>query len=258
MERLDNLVAKREGVSRSRAQVFIKEGKVEVEGKVLTKPAFLLDDKTEIIVNCQDSYVSRGAYKLKKALEFFDTSLEDRVVIDMGASTGGFTQVALEYGAKKVYSVDVGKGELDKSLCVHPNVVKMEGMDIRLLNKNMVSDVDVVVGDLSFISLKHILPKINSLFGKIECILLFKPQFECGKEIARSSRGVIKDRSVHKNLLKSFLEEVKVYDYKLSDITFSPIKGKSGNIEYLIHLNGKNKKTIDIDKIVFEAFSKAD
>jgi len=114
------------------------------------------------------------------------------------------------------------------------------------------------VGDLSFISLKHILPKINSLFGKIECILLFKPQFECGKEIARSSRGVIKDRSVHKNLLKSFLEEVKVYDYKLSDITFSPIKGKSGNIEYLIHLNGKNKKTIDIDKIVFEAFSKAD
>ena len=257
-KRLDNLLADRENISRSKTQNLIKEGKVEVGGKVITKPAFLVDEKCCINVNFQDSYVSRGAYKLKKALEVFDASVKDKVVLDMGASTGGFTQVALEKGAKKVYSVDIGKSELDKSLALNTNVVNMEGTDIRTLTKEMVCDTEIVVGDLSFISLKHILPKIKALFGNIECLLLFKPQFECGKEIAKKSRGVVKDKNIHKNLLKEFTQEIKTYDFRLSDLTFSPIKGKSGNIEYLVHLNGEKQNTIDIEKVVFEAFAKAD
>lgn len=254
--RLDNLISQRENISRARAQILIKEGKVEVGGKVVTKPAFLVEEEISYILKTKDNYVSRAAYKLKKALEVFDVSVQDKVVLDMGASTGGFTQVALENGAEKVYSVDVGKGELDKSLVEDDRVVNLEQTDIRMLTKEMVADVQIIVGDLSFISLKHILPKVNALYGKIECVLLFKPQFECGKEIAKKYRGVVKDQGVHKRLLKEFLEEIKIYNYHLADLTFSPIKGKSGNVEYLVHLNGKNEKNIDIEKVVFEAFAK--
>lgn len=256
--RLDNLVSKNENISRSRAQTLIKEGKVDVEGKVVTKPSLLLDENSQISLNIQENYVSRGAYKLKKALEVFDVTVRGKIVLDMGASTGGFTQVALENGAKKVYSVDVGKGELSKQLDQDERVVNMEQTDIRFLTTEMVGDTQIVVGDLSFISLKHILPKINMLFGKIECVLLFKPQFECGREIAQKSHGIVKDKAVHKNLLKEFFEELKIYGYKLSDITFSPIKGKSGNVEYLLHLNGNGKKKVDITKVVEDAFNKAD
>lgn len=258
MERLDNLLSRREKISRSRAQSLIKEGKVQVKGKPIIKPSFLVDENVNFVVNDKDNYVSRGAYKLKKALEVFDASVENKIVLDMGASTGGFTQISLENGAKKVYSIDVGRGELSKELATNERVVNMEGTDIRVLTREMVGDVQIVVGDLSFISLKHILPKVNELFGKIECILLFKPQFECGKEIARKCRGVVKDKSVHKSLLKEFLDEIKIYGYILSDITFSPIKGKNGNVEYLLHLNGNKEKIIDIDKIVSDAFLKAD
>lgn len=252
--RLDNLLTVKENISRTRAQVLIKDGKVEVEGKIVTKPSFLVDENAKIAILTQDNYVSRGAYKLKKALEFFDTTVKDKVVLDMGASTGGFTQVALENGAKKIYSVDVGKGELSSLLVSNPCVKNLDGTDIRILTKEMVGDAEIVVGDLSFISLKHILPKIKTLFGKIECILLFKPQFECGREIARKSRGVVKDKAVHKNLLNEFIEEIKGYDFIISDITFSPIKGKSGNVEYLIHLNGGVCKNFNISKIVNDAF----
>lgn len=254
--RLDNLVANKENISRSRAQVLIKEGKVEVEGKILTKPAFMVDENAGIVVNDDDKYVSRGAYKLKKAIEVFDVDVAGKIVLDMGASTGGFTQVALENGATKVYSVDVGRGELDKCLVNNEKVVNLEGTDIRLLTKGMVGDTQIVVGDLSFISLCLVLPKINNLFGKIECILLFKPQFECGKEIARKFKGIIKDKNIHKKLINDFIQEIKGYDYIISDITYSPIKGKSGNIEYLLHLNGKNQKTIDVDSLVDLAFIK--
>jgi len=179
--------------------------------------------------------------------------LTERTVLDMGASTGGFTQVSLLNGAKKVYSVDVGHGELDKILVGDKRVVNMEGRDIRALTREELDGVNVVVGDLSFISLKHILPKINELFGKIECVLLFKPQFECGKDIAKKYRGVIKEKAIHTQLLKDFIEELKLYDFALSNITYSSIKGKEGNIEYLVHLNGEVKK-YDICQVVESAF----
>ena len=252
--RLDNLVSQKLDISRNKAQTLVKEGAVCVEGKVINKPAFEVQGDENITIERKDNFVSRGAYKLVRAVEFFALNLADKVVLDMGASTGGFTQVALNSGAKKVYSVDVGHGELDKSLASDRRVINMEGTDIRLLTKEMVGDCDIVVGDLSFISLVHILPKINELFGKIECALLFKPQFECGKEVAKRYKGVIKDKAIHKNLLKKFAEDVKVLDFDLSGLTYSGIKGGEGNIEYLLHLNGENSGDINIDKVVDQAF----
>ena len=241
--------------SRNKAQTLIKKGNVLVNGKVSTKVGESISENDTVEIIDLDDYVSRGAYKLVKAIEVFGIDFTGKVVLDMGASTGGFTQVCLESGAKKVYAVDVGKGELNSLLATDRRVVNMEGTDVRNLTIKEVGGVEIVVGDLSFISLKHILPKINSLFGKVECALLFKPQFECGKVLAKKSRGVIKDRKIHKELLKEFLDELNLYSYRLSGLTSSPIKGKEGNIEYLLHINGQYELRVDVDKIVEDAFA---
>ncbi len=252
--RLDQMVANLQNISRNKAQNLIKEGYVFVNGKAENKPSFEVSSDINITISEHCDYVSRGAYKLLKALDEFDVKVENKTVLDMGASTGGFTQVLLERGAKKVFSVDVGKGELDKSISSNPKVINMEGRDIRSLTKEEVEECRLVVGDLSFISLKKVLPHIKGLLGKIEMVLLFKPQFECGKDIAQKYRGVIKEKSIHKKLLKEFKEEVEILDFEFCGLTFSPIKGGSGNIEYLVYLNGCNKANIDIDKAVDEAF----
>lgn len=253
MKRLDFFVAEQENISRNKAQSLIKDGLVSVNGKTINKPAIEVDCNEKITIKKHDAYVSRGAYKLVKALDEFGVDLMSKTVLDMGASTGGFTQVALSRGAEKVYAVDVGRGELDKTLATNPRVVNMEGCDVRTLKKEDVNDVDIVVGDMSFISLKKVLPHIKMLFGNIEMILLFKPQFECGKEIAKKYKGVIKDKNVHKKLLKKFFEEIASLGVTVSGLTFSPIKGGSGNIEYLLHLNGK-PKAVEIENVVEKAF----
>ena len=243
-------------ISRTKAQNLIKDGYVFVDNKMVDKASFGLVGDENITINEHDSYVSRGAYKLIKALDEFGVNPSGKVVLDMGASTGGFTQVLVDRGATKVYSVDVGKGELDPQIAKMQQVVNMEGRDIRSLTKEEVGDCKLVVGDLSFISLTKILPQINMVLGKIECAILFKPQFECGKDLAKKYRGVIKDKAVHKRLLREFKQEIEVWGYSISNLTYSPIKGGSGNIEYLVHLNGQNKELIDIDKIVDEGFEK--
>lgn len=254
--RLDQAVADILKISRNKAQNLIKEGCVFIDDKVQNKPSFAVDCDVLITIKQHDNFVSRGAYKLIKALDEFGVSVENKRVIDMGASTGGFTQVLLSRGAGKVYSVDVGKGELDVSLAQNQKVVNMEGRDIRTLTREEIKDCDLVVGDLSFISLLKILPHINMLFGKVEMCLLFKPQFECGKEIAKKYRGIIKNKAIHKKLLKEFCEQLEILGYTLSNLTFSPIKGGSGNIEYLLHINATTKVNFDIDKIVDNAFER--
>ena len=255
--RLDQfLVARGDCSSRERAVQAIKSGRVLVEGKVVSKPSFLVEGE-EVAILPADEYVSRGAFKIKKAFEKFGLSFEEKVLVDIGASTGGFTDFALKNGAKKVYAIDVGKGELAPSFRQDERVVNLEGQDFRLIDKNLCKDANMIIGDLSFISLRHILPKVVELFGKdIEICMLFKPQFECGKEIAKKCKGVIKDKALHKRLLKEFCGYVLGLGLKISALTFSPIKGKSGNIEYLFHINGQNK-SFDIDKIVDEAFVSA-
>ncbi len=248
------LVNKNFFASRQKAQAAIEEGLVFVNGKICTKVSTRVSEKDIIEIKEGDGYVSRGAYKLLKAKEAFEIDFEDKIVLDIGASTGGFTQVALEGGAKNVYSLDVGKGELDKTLAADKRVVNLEGVDFRGAKKDVVGDADIIVGDISFISLRHICPKIIELFGtKNQIFMLFKPQFECGKEIAKKFKGVIKDKKIHISLLKDFVGYIKELGLEVCDLTFSPIKGKAGNIEYLFAINGK-KKAFDISKVVEEAF----
>lgn len=253
-KRLDIIISEKFSLSRSRARQLIEEELVKVEKQIVTKPSYMIEEDVDIEIAKHKSYVSRGAYKLLKAIDFFNLDFSGRVVLDMGASTGGFTEVSLEAGAKKVYSVDVGRGELDKSIACRSNVINMEGRDIRTITKTECSDVDIVVGDLSFISLKHIFPIIKNLFNKIECVLLFKPQFECGKDLAKKYKGVIKDKGIHKKLIKEIFEEIKIYDFSISNFTYSPIKGKSGNIEYLLHLNGNLSSDFNFENVVEKAF----
>ena len=254
MTRLDVYLGEKEFSSREKAKTAILEGKVLVNGTPIKRPSFLLEGN-ELITVEKDDFVSRGGYKIKTAYERFEFDYANRTVLDIGASTGGFTQFALNNGATKVYALDVGRGELDKKLRFDSRVVCMEGIDFRRLEKGTLTDVNLIIGDLSFISLKHILPKIIENFGKnIEIVMLFKPQFECGKEIAKKYKGVINDKRLHKKLLKEFVEYINGFGFCFCNLTFSNIRGKEGNIEYLFHLNGRKPKSFDVEKIVDSAF----
>ena len=240
--------------SRAKAQEIIKKGLVLINGKVITKPSFELLCNENITITEYRQYVSRGAYKLLRAIDVFDIDFKGKTVLDCGASTGGFSEVALENGAKKVYAVDVGSGELSEKLCKDRRVINLENTDVRRLTKEMVGDSDIVVSDISFISLRHILPKLKELLGKIEMVILFKPQFECGKDIAKRYKGVIKNSAIHKSLLKDFIEYLAGLEFKVSGLTYSSIQGKNGNIEYLFHLNGRQGKPFSVDEVVDNAF----
>lgn len=256
MLRLDlYLVEQGKYLSRAKAQEAIKAGQVLVGGKE-AKASMLVDENSQIEILQTEHYVSRGAKKLLHAAECFDFTFKDKVVVDIGASTGGFTQVALEYGASKVYSVDVGQGELAQILRDDPRVVNLENHDFRALTNDDLKGVNLVVSDVSFISLRHILPKINEILGKTEGILLFKPQFECGKDYARKYKGVVLDKKLHQSLLKDFITYAQGLGFTICNLTPSPIHGKEGNIEYLFHLNGTTQAQINVEETVSIAFNK--
>ena len=253
--RLDKYLFENKGInSREKAQSLIKQGFVLVDGKSILKPSYELLCNENITILDYPKYVSRGAEKLLGAVKSFDLDFTGKIVTDIGASTGGFTQVALEKGAKRVYAVDVGKGELDKSLAEDEMVVNIENTDFRSLSYDRVKDTNMVIGDISFISLRYIMPKIKELFGCPEMVILFKPQFECGMEIANKYKGVIKNASIHRKLLKDFLLYLPTIGFYACGLTFSPIQGKSGNIEYLFYLNGTKPFSFSIDNVVKRAF----
>lgn len=244
--------------SREKAQNAIKKGRVIVDGKVQNKPAFLVSENDKLEVIHDENYISRGAYKIEKAKEVFGLDFLDKVVLDIGASTGGFTDFALRNGARQVLAVDVGNGELAKNLREDKRVINLENQDFRTIDNNICKDANIIIGDLSFISLRHIFPKMKEIFGETaEIAMLFKPQFECGTTIAKKYKGVIKDRKIHIKLLKDFVSYLQAFGYNLVELTYSPITGKSGNIEYLFYINKEKKLTFSlekIDKIVDEAF----
>lgn len=254
MYRLDMfLVSKGYFPSRERAKQAINDGEVFVNRKQ-AKPSLKISGNEEITMGNVLQYVSRGALKLEKAKEVFNINFNDRVVLDIGSSTGGFTEVALLSGARKVISVDVGKNQLHDRLRKNEKVSVFEETDIRFIDSNIVKEADLIVSDVSFISLRNIFPKIIEDFGtKVECVLLFKPQFECGKVIATKFCGVIRDKKVHEQLLSSFAEYLENLGFVISGLDYSPITGKSGNIEYLLHLNG-GKKKYNIKKTIDCAF----
>lgn len=242
--------------SRERAKRAILSGQVFVNGKTEKSPSAKVQDGDEITLGKDIlKYVSRGALKLAKAVSVFDVNFCDRVVLDIGSSTGGFTEVSLENGAKKVFALDVGTNILHPRLRENDKIVVMENTDFRFVEQEKLEGTNLIVTDVSFISLRLIFPKIIEMFGKeIEIIALFKPQFECGEQLAKKFNGVIRNSKIHRELLTNFVNYIENFGMKITGFDYSPITGKEGNIEYLFHINGAGKKNYNIDKTIGEAF----
>jgi len=234
--RLDHYLAQNQlAPTRSQAQLFIREGKVKVNGKVLTKTGHPLEETDEVEVEQDFVFVGRGAQKMLAALEAFEWDPKNKVLADVGASTGGFTQVLLNRGAKKMYAIDVGHDQLAEPLKSDPSVVNLEGVNIRHGIK-LKEKVDGVVADLSFISLRLVLEPMSELAKPgADFILLFKPQFEAGKENIRKN-GLVKTERIRKKALNDFLNWCREKGWKIENSVDSPIEGKSGNQEVLLYL----------------------
>jgi len=239
-KRLDMLLFERGlAESRQKAQAAIMSGQVFVNGQRVDKAGTAITEDAPIEVRGNTlAYVSRGGLKLEKALDAFGIALDGVLAIDAGASTGGFTDCMLKRGAAKVYAVDVGYGQLAWSLRSDPRVVCMERTNVRYLSPEAIPErLDFGTVDVSFISLKLVLPAIRSLLkpsGRVVCLI--KPQFEAGREKV-GKKGVVRDPSVHFEVLEQFLKHAVGADFTVKDITFSPIKGPEGNIEYLGYLS---------------------
>lgn len=239
-KRLDVLVCERGLVdSRQRAQAVIMSGQVYVNGQKASKAGMPVEEKAEIEVRGQSlRYVSRGGLKLEKAMQTWPICLNGAVCADIGASTGGFTDCMLQNGASKVYAVDVGYGQLAWSLRSDERVVCLERTNARYLSREQIPEaLDFVSIDVSFISLKLILPALRGLLkpeGRIACLI--KPQFEAGREKV-GKKGVVRDPSIHQEVLETFLVNAQHADFCVKGITFSPIRGPEGNIEYLGYLS---------------------
>ncbi len=243
--------------SRSKASSYISTGRIFINNTRQDKPGKLFspDEIKNVKIYEPEKYVSRGGYKLEKALNTFNIKLLGKVALDIGASTGGFTDCLLQYGVKKVYAVDVGYGQLDLKLRNDPRVILCEKTNIRYIDeKTFYEKIDIVTVDVSFISVKkflHILiPYLNSDF---DIIVLIKPQFEAEKKEVK--KGVVRDKSVHIKVLQRFLEYINSIKLKIVNLTYSPIKGPKGNIEFLSHIkdNGESIKIDDIVNIVEES-----
>ena len=253
--RLDVLLVERGLVeSRQKAQAVIMAGQVFVARQKVDKPGTAVANDAEIEVRGHVlRYVSRGGLKLEKAMQTWPITLEGKVCADIGASTGGFTDCMLQNGAQKVYAVDVGYGQLDWKLRNDERVVCLERTNARYLSHEEIPDtLDFASIDVSFISLKLIFPALYALLregGEIACLI--KPQFEAGREKV-GKKGVVRDSSVHKEVLENFLDYAKENHFTVLGITYSPIRGPEGNIEYLGYLRKSDETdgAYDIDAVV--------
>ncbi|WP_455104389.1 TlyA family RNA methyltransferase [Peptostreptococcus sp.] len=240
--------------SREQARRTIMTGNVFVDNQRVDKPGTMVKDDVDILVKGKPlAYVSRGGLKLEKAMKNFDLSLEGKVCMDIGASTGGFTDCMLQNGAIKVYSVDVGYGQLAWKLRQDERVVCMERQNIRFLELDALDErPDFASIDVSFISLKLVLPKAWELLndgGRV--VALIKPQFEAGREKV-GKKGVVREKSTHIEVIEMVSRLAIKEGFKILDLDFSPIKGPEGNIEYLIYLEKIDNK-IEIKDEVEEA-----
>lgn len=238
--RLDELVFERFQLnSKAKAQALIRLGQVFVENQKADKPGKIVASDANLTLKENLPYVSRGGLKLKAALAKFKPNIKDAICADIGASTGGFTDCLLQHGVKKVYAIDVGYGQLDYQLRQNPKVIVFEKTNFRYFDAEQISDVDLFTIDVSFISLKIILTKINELIFNQTikakfAIGLFKPQFEVGPKHLK--KGILKDPTILKQALQEmhyFCEKNKI---KVLDQTLSPIKGQKGNQEFLLYL----------------------
>jgi len=241
--------------SREKAKALIIAGAVSVNEKRCCKPSTLLNGAEKIEVKAADGYVSRGGKKLEKALETFGIDLNGAAAVDVGASTGGFTDCMLRHGAARVYAVDVGHGQLAWSLRNDDRVTVMERVNARDLTPRMFAeDINFASVDVSFISLKAVLPAVAGVlkppFG---IVALIKPQFEAGRDKV-GKRGVVRDKETHIGVIKSVLGFARGIGLSCRGVTYSPIKGPEGNIEYLAYFRDCGADAeIDIGSVAEEA-----
>lgn len=259
-ERIDQLLVKRGFFdSREKAQKNIMAGLVFVNNKRVDKPGEKVSIQSNIEVKGEAiPYVSRGGLKLEKAIDEFSIDLKNKTAMDVGASTGGFTDCMLKNGAKKVYAVDVGYGQLAWELRTDPRVVCMERTNIRYVKpEDIDTKIDFASIDVSFISLKLVLPVVKQLlnpFGEIVCLI--KPQFEAGREKV-GKKGVVRDAAVHKEVITKILDFAIGIGFKIKGLTFSPIKGPEGNIEYLAYLINDEDKEGNIEGLIEDIVEKS-
>lgn len=234
--------------SREKAKAFIMAGQVYVNGMKAVKSGMSVNETDKIEVRGTNEFVSRGGHKLKKAMSVFPITLNDKICMDIGASTGGFTDCMLQNGAKKVYSIDVGYGQLAWKLRSDPRVVNLERTNIRYVTNEQVPDtIDFFSVDVSFISLCLVLPAAYPLLSENgECVCLIKPQFEAGKEKV-GKKGVVRDKAVHIEVIEKIYNFAMELGFSVSGLDYSPIKGPEGNIEYLIYLKKDKSKNADIN-----------
>ncbi len=258
-KRLDVLLTEQgHAENRTKAQAIIMSGLVYVNGQKADKPGVSYEETVDIEVRTGGCpYVSRGGLKLEKALRDFGVKPVGYVCSDSGASTGGFTDCLLQQGARKVFAIDVGYGQLDWKIRSDPRVVVMERTNVRYVMPEQLGEpLDLSVVDVSFISLKIVLPVIKTFLkpqqGQVLCLI--KPQFEAGKEKV-GKKGVVRDPKVHMEVLEDFVTLADSLGFTILGLTFSPVKGPEGNIEFLGHLTLENRQGIrpDTAKIVEEA-----
>ncbi|MDY3920185.1 MAG: TlyA family RNA methyltransferase [Candidatus Limivivens sp.] len=243
-ERLDVLMVKRAlASSREKAKAVIMSGNVFVDGQREDKAGSMFPEEAEIVVKGSTlKYVSRGGLKLEKAMSHFDLNLEGKVCMDVGSSTGGFTDCMLQNGAVKVYAIDVGHGQLDWKLRQDPRVVCMEKTNIRYVTPDQIRErPDFSSIDVSFISLTKVLGPVRELLsGQGQVVCLIKPQFEAGREKV-GKKGVVRDQAVHLEVIEKVIAFAGSLWYEVKNLEFSPIKGPEGNIEYLLHLQKREE-----------------
>lgn len=260
-DRLDVLLVKRGlAESREKAKAVIMSGIVYVDGQKEDKAGQTFADTANIEVRGSTlKYVSRGGLKLEKAMECFDVSVKDKVCMDIGASSGGFTDCMLQNGAKKVYAVDVGHGQLSWKLRNDTRVVVMEKTNIRYVKPEDIGEsIDFASIDVSFISLSKVLPAAYNLLGERgEIVALIKPQFEAGREKV-GKKGVVREKSTHIEVIQNCFAYAGENGFFVRELEFSPVKGPEGNIEYLYHLvkSGDIDSDIDIEAVVNTAHEK--
>lgn len=248
--------------TRQKAQAAIMAQDVKIDGQTVTKAGAQIEitDKTVIEIKTMP-YVSRGGFKLEKALKSFNINLKDRICLDAGASTGGFSDCMLQNGAKFIYAVDVGYGQFAWKLRQSEKIKVIERTNVKNCSFNDIyapdeKTADFCAMDLSFISITKVLPNVVSLLGpNKEFALLIKPQFEAGKDLV-GKNGVVREKSTHISVIENVLENAQTLELFAHGLQFSPIKGPKGNIEYLLHLkNTPSEYPINIEQVVDEAFS---
>lgn len=251
-ERIDVLLVERGLVeSRAMAQKLVMAGQVRANGQMVIKASMQLAKDAKLEIEHGPQYVSRGGEKLAGAFAFFSVDVNGKVCVDVGASTGGFTDCLLQNGAAKVYAVDVGKGILHWKIRQDSRVVVMEETNARHVD-GFAEPISFVTVDASFISLKILLPVIKGWFGNGagKVIALIKPQFEAGREEAARGKGVIKDPKVHRTVLKDVLGFAQEQGFALLGLERSPIKGPKGNIEFLAYLDWPGEEPVKLGPLI--------